>query len=45
LEAYYELFLEGGTMDDIYISILPLLFFSIIVQSVAIVGMKRKNLI
>ncbi|NJN25618.1 MAG: ABC transporter permease [Cyclobacteriaceae bacterium] len=45
LEAYYELFLEGGAMSDIYISIVPLLFFSLILQSFAIVGLKRKNLI
>lgn len=45
LEAYYGLFLEGGKLKDILISILPLLAITILIQLIALFGLKRKNLI
>ena len=45
LEAFYGLFLEGGKLKDILISILPLLAITILIQLIALYGLKRKNLI
>ncbi len=45
LEAYYGLFLEGGTLKDIFVKILPLLGITVIIQLIALFGLKRKNLI
>ena len=45
LEAYYGLFLEGGKLKDVVISILPLLAITILIQLIALFGLKRKNLI
>ena len=45
LEAYYGLFLEGGKLKDILINILPLLAITILIQLIALYGLKRKNLI
>lgn len=45
LEAYYGLFLEGGTMNDILLNILPLLGITVFIQLIAWYGLKRKNLI
>ncbi len=45
LEAYYGLFLEGGKLKDVLISILPLLAITILIQLIALFGLKRKNLI
>ena len=45
LEAYYGLFLEGGKLKDVLISILPLLAITILIQLIAWYGLKRKNLI
>jgi len=45
LEAFYGLFLEGGTLNDILLNILPLLGITILLQLLAVYGLKRKNLI
>jgi ABC-2 type transport system permease protein len=45
LEAYYGLFLEAGTLKDIFLNILPLLVITIFIQLIALYGLKRKNLI
>ena len=45
LEAYYGLFLEGGKLKDIILNILPLLGITVIIQLIALYGLKRKNLI
>lgn len=45
LEAYYGLFLEAGKLKDVLISILPLVAITIIIQLIALYGLKRKNLI
>lgn len=45
LEAYYGLFLEGGTFKDVIFNIIPLLGITFIIQLITIYGLKRKNLI
>ena len=45
LEAFYGLFLEGGTLRDILMNILPLFAIIIIIQLITLWGLKRKNLI
>ncbi|MBS1733231.1 MAG: ABC transporter permease [Bacteroidetes bacterium] len=45
LEAYYGLFLEGGSLKDIVANILPLLGITVFIQLLALYGLKRKNLI
>jgi ABC-2 type transport system permease protein len=45
LEAYYGLFLEGGKLKDILVNILPLLGITVLIQLIALYGLKRKNLI
>lgn len=45
LEAYYGLFLEGGTFSDILTNIIPLLIMAALLQLIAIWGLKRKKLI
>lgn len=45
LEAFYGLFLEGGQLKDIWVNIFPLLVITILIQLIAIWGLKRKNLI
>lgn len=45
LEAYYGLFLEAGTLEDVLLNILPLLVITIFIQLIALYGLKRKNLI
>lgn len=45
LEAYYGLFLEGGNLKDILTNIIPLLIITVVLQLIAIYGLKRKNLI
>ncbi len=43
LEAFYGLFLEGGTLRDILMNILPLFAIIIIIQFDNIVGTKKKK--
>ncbi|MBS1742012.1 MAG: ABC transporter permease [Bacteroidetes bacterium] len=45
LEAYYGLFLEGGKLKDVLINILPLFAITVVLQLLAILGLKRKNLV
>jgi ABC-2 type transport system permease protein len=45
LEAYYGLFLEGGKLKDVLINILPLFAITVVLQLLAIWGLKRKNLV
>jgi ABC-2 type transport system permease protein len=45
LEAYYGLFLEGGKLKDVFISIIPLFIITIILQVLTFLGLKIKKLI
>jgi ABC-2 type transport system permease protein len=45
LESYYGLFLEGGKFKDVLMNIIPLLSITVIIQGVALAGLKIKNLI
>ncbi len=45
LEAYYGLFLEGGSLDNMWGNILSLIIIALLIQLVAIWGLKRKKLI
>ena len=45
LEAYYDLFLEGGKLRDIWLNILSLLGFTAVIQLFTLYGLKKKNLI
>lgn len=45
LEAYYGLFLEGGTLNDVILNIIPLLGITFGIQLITLYGLKRKNLI
>ena len=45
IDAYYDLFLEGGKISDLFANIIPLVAITLLLQLVTIVGLKRKNLI
>lgn len=45
LEAYYGLFLEAGKLGDAMMNIIPLLVMIVLIQLIALWGLKRKNLI
>ncbi|MEP6847093.1 MAG: ABC transporter permease [Panacibacter sp.] len=45
IEAYYGLFLEGGKLNDILTNILSLFAIAVVIQLIAVWGLKRKNLI
>jgi ABC-2 type transport system permease protein len=45
LEAYYGLFLEGGSLKDVWSNILPLFIIIAALQGLSFWGLKRKNLI
>ena len=45
LEAFYGLFLEAGKLGDVMMNIIPLLIMIVLLQLVALWGLKRKNLI
>jgi ABC-2 type transport system permease protein len=45
LQAYYNLFLEGGSLKDILANIISLLVITVIIQLITFVGLKRKKLI
>jgi ABC-2 type transport system permease protein len=45
LEAYYGLFLEGGSLADVWANILPLFLIIAALQGLSFWGLKRKNLI
>ena len=45
LQAYYGLFLEGGKLKNVAINILSLFIITIVLQLIALFGLKRKKLI
>jgi ABC-2 type transport system permease protein len=45
IEAYYQLFLEGGNFGDVISNIIPLVAITILLQVITVIGLKRKNLI
>jgi ABC-2 type transport system permease protein len=45
LEAYYGLFLEGGSLSDIVMNIIPLLVMILAIQLISLWALKTKNLI
>ncbi|HKC67292.1 MAG TPA: ABC transporter permease [Bacteroidia bacterium] len=45
LESYYSLFLERGGLPDVLKNLIPLLVIAIILQIIALLGLKKKNLI
>lgn len=45
LEAYYDLFLAAGSLQDILGSVLPIILIVILLQTFAFIGIKQKNLI
>lgn len=45
LEAYYNLFLEGGRLGDVLVNIIPLLAITVVFQVIAITGLKVKRII
>ncbi|HYM93872.1 MAG TPA: ABC transporter permease, partial [Chitinophagaceae bacterium] len=45
LEAYYGLFLEGGKMKDVLISVVPLVIITLFMQALTVLGLKIKKLI
>ncbi len=45
LEAFYGLFLEGGKLKDVLMNILTLLGITLLIQTLTLFALKRKNLI
>lgn len=45
LESYYDLFLEGGVLKDVFNNLIPLLGITLSLQLLAIYGLRSKNLI
>ncbi len=45
LQAYYALFLQGGSLKNVYINILSLIAITILLQSIVLLQLKRKKLI
>lgn len=45
LEAYYNLFLEGGKLSDVIKNIIPLFVIVVILQAVSFLRLKNRNLI
>jgi ABC-2 type transport system permease protein len=45
LEAYYNLFLEGGKLSDVIKNIIPLFVIAVVLQVISLLGLKNKNLI
>jgi ABC-2 type transport system permease protein len=45
LEAYYNLFLLGGKLPDVFANLFPLFIITLVFQLVIFIGLKRKNLI
>lgn len=45
LQAYYSLFVEGGRLKDVINNIIPLVIITLLLQAVAIMGLKAKKLI
>ncbi len=45
LESYYGFFLEGGKLNQIMANVTPLLLSIVVMQLIAYIGLKKKNLI
>jgi ABC-2 type transport system permease protein len=45
LEAYYNLFLLGGKLSDVFANLIPLFIITLVFQLVIFIGLKKKNLI
>lgn len=45
LEAYYDLFLEGGKLKDVFANLIPLFIITLGLQVLIFAGLKRRNLI
>jgi ABC-2 type transport system permease protein len=45
LESYYVLFLENGKTANLLSVLCPLIFMIVILQTIALIGLRRKNLI
>lgn len=45
LESYYGFFLEGGKLNQIMANVTPLLLSIVVMQLIAFIGLKKKNLI
>lgn len=45
LEAYYDLFLEGGKLKDVFANLIPLFIITLGLQALIFAGLKRRNLI
>ena len=45
LESYYGFFLEGGKLNQIMSNVAPLIVSIIVMQLIAYIGLKKKNLI
>lgn len=45
IEAYYNLFLEGGKFSDVIQNIIPLIAITLLLQGLTVIGLRRKNLI
>lgn len=45
LESYYQLFLEGGKLSDLWRNLLPLTGITIFLLVLALLGLKKRNLI
>jgi len=45
LEAYYDLFLLGGKLRDVFANLIPLFIITLVLQALTFIGLKRRNLI
>jgi len=45
LQAYYDLFLLGGKLSDVFVNLIPLFIITLVFQLVIFLQLKRKNLI
>ncbi len=45
LQAYYDLFLEGGTLRNVWMNVIPLILITILIQIASVIGLKAKQLI
>jgi ABC-2 type transport system permease protein len=45
LESYYDLFLLGGNLRDVFANLIPLFIITLVFQAVIYIGLKRRNLI
>ncbi|HZY37543.1 MAG TPA: ABC transporter permease [Mucilaginibacter sp.] len=45
LECYYDLFLLGGKLRDVFANLIPLFIITLVLQALTFIGLKRQNLI